>query len=196
MAEYRTPEDLAELADYARPMGAGFIASCPLHDDTSPSLKISEGDKATVLWCHAGCATTDILDAWSVGPEELFYDYDPKGSGGKTELRMELQALKRELDPPPPLPETLVGLMSEAFSLPQPWHDRGLDSVLDGDDAGGTHPQVALRRRSITRDTDVRAYFEPWCNDQKMDGYKLMQFAEWGMKRLTDHWRDRKAQLV
>jgi hypothetical protein len=194
MPDYRTPQDLAELADYARPMGNGFIASCPLHDDTSPSLKISEGEKATVLWCHAGCVTTDILDVWSIGQEELFHNYDPKGSSGKNDLRLELKALKRELDPPPPLPETLAGLMSEAFSLPQPWHDRGLDAVMDTDEAG-TPPHIALRRRTITRDVDVRAYFEPWCMDKGMDGYKLMEYAEWGMQRLTDHWRDRKAQL-
>ena len=193
MADYRTPQDLAELADYARPMGAGFICSCPLHEDHTPSLKISEGEKATVLWCHAGCATKDILDVWSIAPEELFYNYDPKGSSGKNELRLELKALKREMYPPPPLPETIVGLMAECFSLPQPWHDRGLDAALDviGSD---TAPNIALRRRKITRDTDVRAYFEPWCTHEGMDGYKLMQYAEWGISKLTDHWRDRRAQ--
>jgi hypothetical protein len=193
MSGYRKPEDLAELASYARPMGSGFICSCPLHDDSSPSLKISEGEKATVIWCHAGCATPDILDAWSIGPEELFYDYDPSGSGGKTDLRLELKALKREMYPPPPLPTTIVGLMDEAFALPQPWHDRGLDNALDMIGAD-TPPLIALRRRQMTRDVDVVAYFRPWCDDQGMNGTKLMQFAEWGIKRLTDHFRERQAQ--
>ena len=190
-AAYRTPEALALLCEYARPMGAGYICQCPLHDDSSASLKISEGDKATVLWCHAGCATTTILEQWGIGPEELFYDYDPSSTSGKAELRMELASLKRILDPPPPLPATIVGLMSEAFSLPQPWHDTGLDAALDciGSDVA---PHIALRRRQMTRDVECKAYFQPWCDDQGMSGTKLMQYAEWGVKRLTEYWRERQ----
>jgi hypothetical protein len=163
-----------------------------LHDDSSPSLKISEGEKATVIWCHAGCKTVDILDAWSVGQEELFHDYDPQGSSGKSELRMKLKALKRELDPPPPLPQTILGLVSEAFSLDQPWHDQGLEVAADASIAGDA-PHVSIRRRHQTRDIIVAAYFTPYASFNKLSGVKTMQLNEWGMKKLETYWRERKA---
>jgi hypothetical protein len=35
---------------------------CPAHDDRAPSLSISEGDDGrTLLKCHAGCSTADIV---------------------------------------------------------------------------------------------------------------------------------------
>ena len=42
----------------ARKSGSQWAALCPAHDDSSPSLAISEGDDGRVLLhCHAGCDT-------------------------------------------------------------------------------------------------------------------------------------------
>jgi len=190
-SSYRTPEDLALLCEHARPMGNGFIARCPLHDDNTASLKISDGDKATVIWCHAGCKTADILAVWGVGAEQLFHDYNPHSSSSKQDLFMELKALKRELDPPPPLPATILGLISEAFSLPQPYHDQGLEMAADSSGAGQA-PGAAMRMRLITRDTIVQEYFTPYASMKRMSGTKTMMLQEWGMKRLETYWRERK----
>ena len=194
MSTYLAPLDIAEMCDHARPMGDGFIASCPLHDDTHESLKISEGKKATVLWCHAGCATTDILAALMITPQSLFHDYDPSSSGDTLELRAELRQLKRELHPPPRMPNTLLGLMSECFSLPQPWHNRGLEAAADTIGAAQT-PEQALRERSSTKSTTVLEYFRPWCQAEETSPEKMVQFSDWGMKKLQSHFRARYNEL-
>jgi putative DNA primase/helicase len=39
------------------------MACCPAHDDKNPSLQISDGEKAILLKCHAGCETGAVIDA-------------------------------------------------------------------------------------------------------------------------------------
>jgi hypothetical protein len=47
-----------------RSKGAGYLAQCPAHADTNPSLSIDEGDDGSALiHCHAGCAFLCVLDA-------------------------------------------------------------------------------------------------------------------------------------
>uniref|UniRef100_UPI0032975026 CHC2 zinc finger domain-containing protein n=1 Tax=Salmonella enterica TaxID=28901 RepID=UPI0032975026 len=44
--------------------GGGYTASCPAHDDSSPSLSVSVGTEQPVVFhCHAGCDQAAILDA-------------------------------------------------------------------------------------------------------------------------------------
>ncbi len=52
-----------------------FLALCPSHDDTHPSLCVAEGnDGRILLYCHAGCDFASICDALSVTPKELMGD--------------------------------------------------------------------------------------------------------------------------
>ena len=191
MSQYVTAEAIAEMCDHARHLGDGYICSCPLHPDRHESLKVSPGQKATVLWCHAGCATDDILVALNLSPEMLFYDYDPdSGGGGLFSLQAEMRELKRQVNPPPPLPNTLLGLMDEAFALEQPWHDRGLEAASETW-AASDGPADALRRRKMTLDSAVFAYFGPWCVHEGKGPEHQMKLAEWGMERLQKHWRSR-----
>jgi hypothetical protein len=194
MSSYLEPLDIAEMCDHARPMGDGYIASCPLHDDMHESLKISVGKKATVLWCHAGCATKDILEALMVTPQSLFHDYEPDSNANTLELRSELRALKRELHPPPPMPNTLLGLMAECFSLPQPWHNAGLEAAADTIGAEDA-PADAMRQRSMTKNTTVLEYFRPWCQAEGKSPEKMVQFSEWGTKKLQLYFRARYNEL-
>jgi len=39
-----------------------WVALCPVHNDSTASLSIAQGDSGAVLKCHAGCETKDILD--------------------------------------------------------------------------------------------------------------------------------------
>lgn len=49
---------------HAERSGNGWRASCPAHEDSNPSLSISEGDGGQLLLrCHAGCDFRDILAA-------------------------------------------------------------------------------------------------------------------------------------
>ena len=41
-----------------------WMAKCPAHADSDPSLSITEADDGKVLWkCHAGCHQADVMDA-------------------------------------------------------------------------------------------------------------------------------------
>ncbi|MCG2659470.1 MAG: AAA family ATPase [Kiritimatiellae bacterium] len=64
----------AELAQRlnARKNGNGWTAKCPAHDDTNPSLSISEGrDGRILLHCHAGCTTETIVAAMGLCMADL-----------------------------------------------------------------------------------------------------------------------------
>ena len=44
--------------------GSGWMAGCPAHDDTKPSLSICETKTGKVLfYCHAGCSQIEVLGA-------------------------------------------------------------------------------------------------------------------------------------
>jgi len=38
------------------------MAKCPAHDDSSPSLSITEKGGKVLVCCHAGCAQRDVID--------------------------------------------------------------------------------------------------------------------------------------
>ena len=76
-----TPRDIASLLPGSKRSGDGYMCKCPAHEDKSPSLKVSPGHKATVLFCHAGCTATDVLLKIGLRREQLFYDYR-KGDQG------------------------------------------------------------------------------------------------------------------
>jgi hypothetical protein len=52
--------------------GAGFVARCPAHDDHTPSLSVSHGDKGLVLHCHAGCTAEAVVAAMGREMSDLF----------------------------------------------------------------------------------------------------------------------------
>lgn len=55
-------EVAARLAKPSR-TGNGWTACCPAHEDRTPSLSISDGDKGVVVKCHAGCSQDAVLSA-------------------------------------------------------------------------------------------------------------------------------------
>lgn len=55
------------------PSGPGFMARCPSHDDTNPSLSITEGsDGRVLLHCHAGCTPEQVVTALGLTMKDLF----------------------------------------------------------------------------------------------------------------------------
>jgi putative DNA primase/helicase len=83
-----TTEDVVARFPGARPAGPGkWIARCPHHDDDTASLSISRGaDGRTVMHCHAGCATADVLADVSLAERDLFAEARPvaQSSGART----------------------------------------------------------------------------------------------------------------
>ncbi|MFM8747338.1 MAG: hypothetical protein ACKOED_11835 [Aestuariivirga sp.] len=60
-----TAETIAKALGGHR-VGATWMARCPAHDDSSPSLAISAGRHGKVLVrCHAGCEQRDVIAALS-----------------------------------------------------------------------------------------------------------------------------------
>jgi hypothetical protein len=46
-----------------RKSGRGYVARCPAHEDTSPSLSLRDGDRGIMVHCFAGCSAADIYAA-------------------------------------------------------------------------------------------------------------------------------------
>ena len=53
--------------------GGGLQARCPAHDDSRASLSVSRAEDGTALvYCHAGCATKDVVEALGLKMSDLF----------------------------------------------------------------------------------------------------------------------------
>lgn len=51
----------------------GFLACCPAHDDSSPSLNVDQGEKGALLQCRSGgCSTESIVEALGITRAQLF----------------------------------------------------------------------------------------------------------------------------
>jgi putative DNA primase/helicase len=69
---------LARFPDARRTGEGKAIARCPAHEDKTASLAISSGaDGRTVMHCHAGCGTTNVLAAVGLSECDLFADERP-----------------------------------------------------------------------------------------------------------------------
>lgn len=80
-----TAEEYVELREgrgaASRRVQGGWTVGCPAHDDTKPSLSVSEGtDGRVLLRCQAGCETADVLAADGLDWPDLFAD-DSKQNG-------------------------------------------------------------------------------------------------------------------
>ena len=78
MTGYLTPFDIALMLDPTVPPDRrSYSLKCPTHQDKTASLHISQGQRATVIHCHAGCETQDILDELELPIQRLYHNYDP-----------------------------------------------------------------------------------------------------------------------
>lgn len=66
--------------------GRSLKAPCPAHDDRNPSLSVDWRDGKTLIRCHAGCQTDDIVAALGLELGDLF-DEDPPEPGGGIPVR-------------------------------------------------------------------------------------------------------------
>ncbi|WP_327253183.1 phage/plasmid primase, P4 family [Streptomyces sp. NBC_01244] len=96
---------LGRFKDVSEESDGGYLAVCPAHSDSRPSLRIWRGDDGKVrLTCRAGCDTGDVVTAVSLRWSDLFNTTGesltvpkekPKmvGTGPVAALRMYLDAL-------------------------------------------------------------------------------------------------------
>lgn len=64
-------QELAERLG-AKRVGDTYMAKCPAHDDTTPSLAIKDGREGVVYHCHGGCSQDAVTAALPVAVRELF----------------------------------------------------------------------------------------------------------------------------
>jgi len=99
---------LARLEAVRRTGPSSWMASCPAHEDRSPSLSIREGDDGRVLiYCFTGCGAIEILDALGLDFADLF---PPKLDTYPTERRG-----RRRSAPPIPARDALELLDQECL---------------------------------------------------------------------------------
>lgn len=66
-------QELIDRLDMVRGGPTKWVARCPAHDDSSPSLSVKElRDGRVLVHCHAGCGATDVLDALGLDYGALF----------------------------------------------------------------------------------------------------------------------------
>ena len=67
-------EEILERLEHVTKSGDGqWKATCPAHDDKNPSLSVCVGsDGTTLIRCHAGCRTEDVVRAVGLELKDLF----------------------------------------------------------------------------------------------------------------------------
>ena len=96
---YLSAHELAFELD-AKPQGSSWVASCPCHDDTNPSLSIREGDDGRCLvHCHALHDQKRLLAALAqqgLAPSSGTQATRPKVGGDNGKVRTPVPQLTRE----------------------------------------------------------------------------------------------------
>jgi len=73
-------QQLLQLLDSVRKVGHNkWMALCPAHADTNPSLCITSDHRGIGLYCHAGCETEKICQALGISLRDLFKGNNRKG---------------------------------------------------------------------------------------------------------------------
>lgn len=103
MEEITTPEKpkpnitAAEISDAlgGSRCGAGYLARCPAHDDSTPSLSIADGQHAPVIvHCYAGCSQTAVIAA--LRKMGLWMDGKPMSDAEHRQTEKRVAARQRE----------------------------------------------------------------------------------------------------
>jgi len=58
-----------------------WVACCPAHEDSTPSLAIRDTGDKLLMRCYAGCTFQEIADALGMHPREFFRDSKEPKSG-------------------------------------------------------------------------------------------------------------------
>lgn len=92
-----TVAELLPHLDAVRPRGPGkWSATCPAHDDRTPSLSITDGERGILLKCWAGCDLRSICTALHLSPRDLFFDALPDPQQRHERARRRAQAQQQQ----------------------------------------------------------------------------------------------------
>lgn len=68
-------DDFLDRLEGVTQISGGWMACCPAHGDSNPSLSVNEGSDGRILVkCHAGCETQAVVDAMGLKMSDLMPD--------------------------------------------------------------------------------------------------------------------------
>lgn len=70
-------ENLLSRLTKVKGRAGNYVACCPAHEDTSPSLAVKEQDGKIVMHCFAGCSVQNIVGAVGMDMSDLFPPAEP-----------------------------------------------------------------------------------------------------------------------
>lgn len=188
---YLTPDDIAERCSWAKPTGVGWQAVCPVHEDKSPSLSISEGNRATLIYCHAGCSFDDLAAELGFERQQLFHDYDPHARSHDSNLGQVMAEMIRDARPKvDPCFLRFSDIMYEALGDGDPlWVEGQALAGLEFPHVADLHYLDAIELPKLSLDVCMHSFLSPWL---KSRGYKDSPFearrAAW--RTIRHHWRE------
>ena len=93
-------EFLGRLKGVRESGDGSWVACCPAHDDSNPSMSVTARNGKILLHCHAGCQASEIVAAMGLEMKDLFED-DSRGGG-----RVPRPKGARSSGKPPDVPST------------------------------------------------------------------------------------------
>ena len=162
--------DIARILD-ARPAGTGrWMARCPAHEDRTPSLAMREAEEGrTLIHCHAGCLTEDVLTAAGLSWADLWPEDHPDRRIARQLVRAAYGRPEHERDP-----ARRAALMLRGYA------DREGGRVQD--DILRRHRQITHGKRVLDRDRQSELGWRLLA-----DGYLGLAELEWLADLLDSH---------
>ena len=88
-------EEFLERLAGVQKSGGGWVACCPAHGDSNPSLSISESGNRILVHCHAGCSAAAIVESMGLKMKDLFTDSAEHGETIEEAVRNDGGAAER-----------------------------------------------------------------------------------------------------
>lgn len=115
----------------------GWMARCPCHDDSTPSLSVTARNGKVLLHCHAGCSVERIVAALGLSMTDLFEVGRRGGGNGKALPPRQIEATYDYRDEAGTRLFQAVRFRPKGFSLRRPdgkgnwvWDMKGVRRVL------------------------------------------------------------------
>jgi len=164
---------LCHLREVRQLADGSWMALCPAHDDTEPSLHVSLKGEKILLHCFAGCSLDAICDALHIEPRELFVGDDSSRSE--------------------PAPE---GLTLEAFARAKHLEGELLRQAQVTQGVYQGKPAVLFRYRDTEGELQAVRYRVALTGDcfrwQKGAEPKKLAYGEWWLPQ----WREKSKRMV
>lgn len=128
-----TLHDFLSRLDGVRRSGTGYVARCPAHDDSNPSLSVMEENGRILLRCHAGCATNTILETLGIEFRALLTsNEEEQSSSGTSHGRTESMTGYDYRNSDGELLFKVIRSPGKRFAVQRPASDGGFVSGLNG----------------------------------------------------------------